>query len=65
MSTDYLAGTRQAYLPGGHRTGAPGVHVVGGTSKYRLLDEKVRVFVAPSVEELNATSVGLALATTW
>ncbi|KAF7982589.1 hypothetical protein HWV62_27603 [Athelia sp. TMB] len=52
---DYYKGTRQAFLPGGHRTGAPGVHVVRGTAKYRLLDEKVRVFVAPSVEELNNT----------
>ncbi|KAF5367419.1 hypothetical protein D9758_003617 [Tetrapyrgos nigripes] len=37
---DYYKGTRQAFLPGGHRTGAPGVHVVRGKAKYRLLDEK-------------------------
>ncbi|KAG1790143.1 hypothetical protein EV424DRAFT_958726 [Suillus variegatus] len=29
-----------AFLPGGHRTGAPGKHVIRGASKYRLLDEK-------------------------
>ncbi|KAF8638434.1 hypothetical protein AX17_002216 [Amanita inopinata Kibby_2008] len=50
---DYYKGTRQAYLPGGLRTGAPGKHVVGGKSKYRLLDEKVRVFVAPPLEKIN------------
>ncbi|KAJ3501599.1 hypothetical protein NMY22_g18870 [Coprinellus aureogranulatus] len=38
-----------------HRTGAPGKHVIGGRAKYRLIDEKVRVFVAPPVEEI-ATS---------
>ncbi|KAG6845083.1 hypothetical protein H0H87_000988 [Tephrocybe sp. NHM501043] len=45
-------GTRQAFLPGGLRTGAPGKHVIGGKAKYRLLDEKVRVFVAPPIEEI-------------
>jgi len=50
---DFYKGTRQAYLPGGHRTGAPGKHVIGGSAKYRLLDEKVRVFVAPPVQDLN------------
>ncbi|KAG6819239.1 hypothetical protein H0H93_013897 [Arthromyces matolae] len=49
---DYYKGTRQAYLPGGLRTGAPGKHVVGGKAKYRLLDEKVRVFVAPPLEQI-------------
>ncbi|KAI0295727.1 hypothetical protein BC826DRAFT_268578 [Russula brevipes] len=48
-------GTRQAYLPGGHRTGAPGKHVVRGKAKYRLLDENVRFFVAPPVEEINSS----------
>ncbi|KAI0321541.1 hypothetical protein OF83DRAFT_1099173 [Amylostereum chailletii] len=52
---DFYKGTRQAFLPGGHRTGAPGKHVVGGPAKYRLLDEKVRYFVAPPVEEINAS----------
>jgi len=52
---DFYKGTRQAYLPGGHRTGAPGRHVVRGKAKYRLIDEKVRVFVAPSIKELNST----------
>ncbi|KAF9010283.1 hypothetical protein BDQ17DRAFT_1013808 [Cyathus striatus] len=49
---DYYKGTRQAFLPGGHRTGAPGVHVIGGKAKYRLLDEKVRVYVSPPIEDI-------------
>ncbi|KAK7044224.1 hypothetical protein VNI00_007946 [Paramarasmius palmivorus] len=49
---DFYKGTRQAFLPGGHRTGAPGKHVVRGKAKYRLIDEKVRVFVAPSISEI-------------
>ncbi|KAF5386254.1 hypothetical protein D9615_002630 [Tricholomella constricta] len=49
---DYYKGTRQAFLPGGLRTGAPGKHVIGGKAKYRLIDEQVRVFVAPPLEEL-------------
>jgi len=63
LLTGHLAttGTRQAYLPGGHRTGAPGKHVVRGKAKYRLLDEKVRFFVAPPVEEINASPVRLDL----
>ncbi|KAF8630523.1 hypothetical protein AX15_002869 [Amanita polypyramis BW_CC] len=52
---DYYKGTRQAYLPGGLRTGAPGRHVIGGKAKYRLLDEKVRVFVAPPLEKINSS----------
>ncbi|KAH0835820.1 hypothetical protein J3R83DRAFT_9680 [Lanmaoa asiatica] len=54
---DFYKGTRQATLPGGHRTGAPGRFVIRGTSKYRLLDEKVRVFVGPSVEEITQTDL--------
>ncbi|KAI8977821.1 hypothetical protein BD414DRAFT_495729 [Trametes punicea] len=50
---DYYKGTRQAFLPGGHRTGAPGKHVVKGKAKYRLVDEKVRVFVAPPIEQIQ------------
>ena len=49
---DYYKGTRQAFLPGGLRTGAPGKHVIGGKAKYRLIDEKVRVFVAPPLEQI-------------
>ncbi|GLB36968.1 putative mitochondrial ribosomal protein L27 [Lyophyllum shimeji] len=49
---DYYKGTRQAFLPGGLRTGAPGKHVIGGKAKYRLLDDKVRVFVAPPLDEI-------------
>jgi large subunit ribosomal protein L41 len=52
-----VTGTRQAYLPGGHRTGAPGKHVVRGSAKYRLIDEKVRIFIAPSIEEISTTPV--------
>ncbi|EIN08689.1 hypothetical protein PUNSTDRAFT_69135 [Punctularia strigosozonata HHB-11173 SS5] len=54
---DYYKGTRQAYLPGGHRTGAPGKHVVRGKAKYRLLDEKVRVFVAPPIDQIVNSAV--------
>ncbi|ESK86599.1 mitochondrial ribosomal protein of the large subunit [Moniliophthora roreri MCA 2997] len=50
---DFYKGTRQAFLPGGHRTGAPGKHVIRGKAKYRLIDEKVRVFVAPPISEIN------------
>ncbi|KAF8268932.1 hypothetical protein EI94DRAFT_1726452 [Lactarius quietus] len=50
---DYYKGTRQAFLPGGHRTGAPGKHVVRGKAKYRLCDEKVRFFVAPPIEDIR------------
>ncbi|KAF8504429.1 hypothetical protein F5888DRAFT_1655711 [Russula emetica] len=52
---DYYKGTRQAYLPGGHRTGTPGKHVVRGKAKYRLLDENVRFFVAPPIEEISGS----------
>ena len=52
-------GTRQAFLPGGRRTGAPGKHVVRGKAKYRLLDEKVRVYVAPPLEEIESSPVRL------
>ncbi|KAI9429313.1 hypothetical protein H4582DRAFT_1380535 [Lactarius indigo] len=54
---DYYKGTRQAYLPGGHRTGAPGKHVVRGKAKYRLCDEKVRFFVAPPIEDIKSSPV--------
>ncbi|KDQ53346.1 hypothetical protein JAAARDRAFT_39403 [Jaapia argillacea MUCL 33604] len=52
---DFYKGTGQAYLPGSHRTGAPGKHVVKGSSKYRLVDEQVRYFVAPPLPVLNST----------
>lgn len=54
-------GTRQAFLPGGHRTGAPGKHVIGGKAKYRLVDEKVRVFVAPPISEILSTPASSVL----
>ncbi|KAI0791162.1 hypothetical protein C8Q75DRAFT_715863 [Abortiporus biennis] len=50
---DFYKGTRQAFLPGGPRTGAPGKHVVKGKAKYRLVDEQVRYFVAPPVSEID------------
>jgi hypothetical protein len=67
LAKEYLmtTGTRQAYLPGGRRTGAPGKHVVRGKAKYRLLDEKVRFFVAPPVEEINASPVRPDLSSSW
>ncbi|CAL1715774.1 unnamed protein product [Somion occarium] len=52
---DYYKGTRQAFLPGGPRTGAPGKHVVKGKAKYRLVDEKVRYFVAPAIEDIESS----------
>ena len=54
-----LTGTRQAFLPGGHRTGAPGKHVIGGKAKYRLVDEQVRVFVAPPIQDIIDSPVRL------
>lgn len=54
-----LTGTRQAFLPGGHRTGAPGKHVIGGKAKYRLIDEKVRVYVAPPIQDIIDSPVRL------
>ncbi|RDX40653.1 hypothetical protein K466DRAFT_666217 [Polyporus arcularius HHB13444] len=61
---DYYKGTRQAFLPGGHRTGAPGKHVVRGKAKYRLVDEQVRVFVAPPIEEIRSSSLKAYVSTT-
>jgi large subunit ribosomal protein L41 len=52
---DFYKGTRQAFLPGGRRTGAPGKHVVRGKAKYRLLDEKVRVYVAPPIQDIESS----------
>lgn len=52
-----FAGTRQAFLPGGPRTGAPGKHVVKGKAKYRLVDEQVRYFVAPAIEDIQNSPV--------
>ncbi|KAI5119081.1 hypothetical protein M0805_004854 [Coniferiporia weirii] len=49
---DYYKGTRQSSLPG-LRTGAPGKYFGRGNAQYRLLDERVRVFVAPPIEDLN------------
>ena len=56
-STNQFPGTRQAVLPGGLRTGAPGKHVVKGKAKYRLVDEKVRYFVAPPIQDIVSSPV--------
>ena len=60
-----LIGTRQAFLPGGRRTGAPGKHVIGGKAKYRLLDEKVRVYVAPPIHEIESSPVRICSLTNY
>ncbi|KZV94371.1 hypothetical protein EXIGLDRAFT_737121 [Exidia glandulosa HHB12029] len=49
---DFYKGYGAARLPGGHRTGAPGKHVIAGKAKYRVIDEQVRVFVAPPIEHI-------------
>ncbi|KAJ7759133.1 hypothetical protein B0H16DRAFT_1370139 [Mycena metata] len=49
---DYYKGNRQSALPG-HRTGAPGVHI-NKRPGYQLLESKVRVFVAPPIEDILA-----------
>ncbi|WRT66837.1 uncharacterized protein IL334_003800 [Kwoniella shivajii] len=55
---DFYKGTGQSRVPGGgHRTGPPGVHVVKGKAKYRVLDEKVRVFVGPGAKVLEETEL--------
>ncbi|KAK6967131.1 hypothetical protein R3P38DRAFT_3149792 [Favolaschia claudopus] len=50
---DYYKGNRQSSLPG-HRTGAPGVHI-GKRPGYKLLESKVRVFVAPPIDQIIAS----------
>lgn len=56
LSLKLLAvGTRQAYLPHSIRTGAPGEH--GKHGGYRLIDRKVRVFIAPPIDEINKSKV--------
>ncbi|KAJ7781941.1 hypothetical protein DFH07DRAFT_792031 [Mycena maculata] len=47
---DFYKGNRQSSLPG-HRTGAPGVHI-NSRPGYRLLEERVRVFVAPPIDDI-------------
>lgn len=56
-TSSFRPGTRAAALPGGHRTGAPGKHIIGGTGKYRLIDEKVRYFVGPSIADIESSPV--------
>lgn len=52
-------------MPGGHRTGAPGKHVVRGKAKYRLVDEQVRVFVAPPIEQIQNSTVRALYGLSW
>ncbi|KAJ7334312.1 hypothetical protein DFH08DRAFT_880807 [Mycena albidolilacea] len=52
---DYYKGNRQSSLPG-HRTGAPGVHV-NERPGYKLLESRVRVFVAPRIDEILGSSL--------
>lgn len=52
-------GTRHAFLPGGHRTGAPGKHIIRGSGNYRLIDENVRIFIAPPIQVLDSTPVSI------
>ncbi|KAJ9105344.1 hypothetical protein QFC21_001713 [Naganishia friedmannii] len=62
---DFYKGTRQAFVPGGgHRTGPPGKHVIGGKAKYRIMDEKVRYFVSPGADVLNVSALKPYVATT-
>ncbi|TDL27621.1 hypothetical protein BD410DRAFT_740825 [Rickenella mellea] len=49
---DFYKGTRQAQLPGGLRTGAPGKYFGKSRASYKLLDEKVRYFVAPPIQDI-------------
>ncbi|OCF31491.1 hypothetical protein I317_01420 [Kwoniella heveanensis CBS 569] len=61
---DFYKGTGQSRVPGGgHRTGPPGVHVVRGKAKYRVLDEKVRVFIGPGAQTLEQTELRPYVAT--
>ncbi|WVQ70422.1 uncharacterized protein L199_008649 [Kwoniella botswanensis] len=61
---DFYKGTGQSRVPGGgHRTGPPGVHVVKGKAKYRVLDEKVRLFVGPGAKVLEETELRPYVAT--
>ncbi|KAH8080838.1 hypothetical protein HD553DRAFT_287744 [Filobasidium floriforme] len=55
---DYYKGSGQAYVPGGgHRTGPPGKHVIGGKAKFRVMDDKVRYYVGPGAEILDSTDL--------
>ena len=58
MSNSFCVGNGQSYVPGGgHRTGPPGKHVIGGKAKFRVMDDKVRYFVSPGADVLDATDV--------
>lgn len=57
-----ITGTGQAYVPGGgHRTGPPGKHVIGGKAKFRIQDEKVRYYVGPGLQVMENTEVSILL----
>ena len=58
MSHPSFSGNGQSYVPGGgHRTGPPGKHVIGGKAKFRVMDDKVRYFVSPGADVLDSTDV--------
>jgi len=59
FSTKLYQGTRQAYLLVVFELVLPGKHVIRGKAKYRLVDEQVRVFVAPSIEDIVNSEVVL------
>lgn len=63
---DFYKGTRQAVTPGaGPKTGAPGKHVVRGKAKYRLLDDRVRIFVGPGIEQIERSTVSICVGWSW
>ena len=57
----FFPGYRAAYEPGGRRTGAPGEHISHGKAKYRIIDENVRYYVAPAIEDLKNSPVRCSL----
>lgn len=61
---DFYKGNGQSYVPGGgHRTGPPGKHVIGGKAKFRVMDDKVRYFVSPGADVLDLTDMKPYVAT--
>ena len=53
--SNVLKGTRQAWLQPDLRTGPPGKHTKHGG--YRLIEEQVRVFVAPPLKDIDDCKV--------
>lgn len=51
---DFYKGFGAAFEPGStRRTGALGKHVIGGKAKFRIVDERVRYYVAPDIETIK------------